>query len=129
LYLLYNYIYFTGPISVYYRPFGFNSLILLDKIKIFRRIFRRKTKSKEKRPANERVFLLAKFQIRRAWWLYASFDLILCPDQPCRRFAGLVAPERSTNGHVSTFREYRLFARKNLTCTPLDNTAHLPAKI
>jgi hypothetical protein len=63
LILLYKIIFKHGPTWFIYRPLSFKRLIILNKIKIFRLIFRQITIGAQNRPIKRPAFWLAKIRI------------------------------------------------------------------
>ena len=75
LILLYKIIFKHGPTWFIYRPLSFKRLIILNKIKIFRLIFRQITIGAQNRPIKRPAFWLAKIRIG---WV----------DRPCVQYQG-----------------------------------------
>ena len=75
LILLYKIIFKHGPTWFIYRPLSFKRLIILNKIKIFRPIFRQITIGAQNRPIQRPAFWLAKIRIG---WV----------DRPCVQYRG-----------------------------------------
>ena len=99
LILLYKIIFKHGPTWFIYRPLSFKGLIILNKIKIFRPIFRQITIGAQNRPIKSPAFWLAKIRIG---WV----------DRRCVQYRGTVV----LSGHAGRLRSVGAPCWHRMTC-------------